>query len=284
MSKPDRELVIVGGVSGSGKTVALGALEDLGYYAVHNLPPKLLTAFAKTLDDSAHALAAVSFDTRRTFDHAELVAVRDGLEEHGWQLRILMLDAKDEALIRRFGETRRKHPLTETSHTLAEAISHERLRIQPLLQVGHIIDTTHLSAHNLRTWVRQWAQASGDKINLIFESFGFKYALPIDADLVFDARLLPNPHYETALAPLTGLDQPVRDFLALQPDVQTFEDDIKAFISKWLPVYERDNRASLTVAIGCTGGQHRSVYLVSRLAAHFAPHHAVLIRHRQLIA
>jgi UPF0042 nucleotide-binding protein len=282
MNRHTKTLVVVTGVSGSGKTVALGALEDAGYLTVNNLPFALFADFVKHLHNSKTKRAAISFENLANVDLTEFNKVGEQIDKKKWQLRILTLDAKDEALIRRFGETRRKHPLADENHTLAEAIASERTLISAIAELGHNIDTTHLSSHNLRTWVKQWAEVPKESLFLVFESFGFKYGAPIDADLLFDARLLPNPHYESGLTNKTGLEKPVIDFLKQYREVEEFEQHLKQFINHWLPLYERDNRASLTICIGCTGGQHRSVYLVSRLAAYFSGSHAVLVRHRQI--
>jgi RNase adapter protein RapZ len=282
-----RDVVLVAGVSGSGKSVALGALEDCNYFAVQNLPPSLLTPLLKELHTEGYPNVAVSFDMRLAGQFYVLpIAVRT-LAREGITARVLILEAKDDTLVRRFSETRRHHPLAEKlGLTLEEAVSHERDQLQPLIDVGTRVDTSGLSSHSLRTWIREWAQgphgSSGEGLTLIFESFGYKHGVPLDADLVFDARMLPNPHYETGLADRTGKDRMVENFLAPIPDVQRFIGDIEAYVRKWLASYRNDNRATLTVAIGCTGGQHRSVYVTEQLAKRFAPQVSVLTRHRQL--
>ncbi len=281
------EVILVAGVSGSGKSVALGALEDSNFFAVHNLPPALLAPLLRELSDAGYTRIAVSFDMRLSGQFYVLPLAVRALRSERVHARVLVLEAKEDTLIRRFSETRRHHPVADKlGITLAEAIRHERDQLQPLVDVATRIDTSALSSHALRTWVRAWADSgAGDsptKLSLIFESFGYKHGVPLDADLVFDARMLPNPHYETGLADRTGQDAAVQNFLAPIADVQRFVADVESFIRRWLEGYTQDNRATLTVAIGCTGGQHRSVYVVEQLAERFASHGLVLKRHRQL--
>ena len=205
------------------------------------------------------------------------------LRNQGLEPKFLFLDAKNEILLKRFSETRRAHPLARDGRSLAEAIGEERERLESLAGLGHHIDTSDLAAATLREWVRQFIEAEpGQGLTLMFQSFGFKHGLPLDADFVFDVRCLPNPHYHTELRPLTGLDEAVAEFLDDQPDVHRMRDDIRRFVSGWLPAFIRDNRSYLTVAIGCTGGQHRSVYLAEWLAREFAGRARVLVRHREL--
>jgi RNase adapter protein RapZ len=280
------DVVLVAGVSGSGKSVALGALEDSGYFAVQNLPPGLLTALLVEMRGAGFPHVAVSFDMRLAGQFYVLpIAVRT-LQSEGVRARILVLEAKEDTLIRRFSETRRHHPLAEQmGMTLSEAIRFEQEQLFPLVDVSTRVDTSGLSSHSLRTWIRDWSGAptgTAPSLGLVFESFGYKHGVPLDADLVFDARMLPNPHYETGLADRTGRDAEVESFLAPIPDVQRFIADVEAYVRKWLNSYRQDNRATLTVAIGCTGGQHRSVYVVEQLAKRFAPQVPVLTRHRQL--
>ncbi len=284
MSTPD--VVLVAGVSGSGKSVALGALEDSGYFAVQNLPPGLLTALLEEMHGAGFPRVAVSFDMRLSGQFYVLPLAVRALQKEGIRARILVLEAKDDTLIRRFSETRRHHPLAEQmGMTLAEAIRHEQEQLLPLVDVATRVDTSGLSSHALRTWIRDWADAqtgTAATLGLVFESFGYKHGVPLDADLVFDARMLPNPHYETGLADRTGKDMEVGNFLAPIPDVQRFIADVEAYVRKWLNAYRQDNRATLTVAIGCTGGQHRSVYVVEQLSKRFSAQVPVLTRHRQL--
>jgi len=212
------------------------------------------------------------------------------LRQRGIKTRFIFLDARDDVLIQRFSETRRRHPLADSTTTLAEAIAREREALATLAALGHHIDTSHLHPNALRSFVREFialdpvSPVQASQLTLLFESFGFKHGLPLDADLVFDVRCLPNPHYDPALRPLSGRDRPVADFLAAQPAVERMYHDIRRFIHDWLPDYLGDSRTYLTVAIGCTGGQHRSVYLAERLAQNFQTEAQVLVRHRALSA
>jgi RNase adapter protein RapZ len=286
-SAPIIDVILVAGVSGSGKSVALGALEDSEYFAVQNLPPAMLAALLKELTSAGYLKIAVSFDMRLANQFYVLpIAIRT-LRRESVVARVLVLETKQETLIRRFSETRRHHPLAEKLKvTLHEAIAHEQDQLLPLVDLATRVDTSGLSSHALRTWVREWASSTTNQaasgLTLVFESFGYKYGVPSDADLVFDARMLPNPHYETGLAERTGRDIAVQNFLGPIPDVQRFIADVEAFVRKWLNAYQQDNRATLTVAIGCTGGQHRSVYSVEQLAKRFSTQGRVLTRHRQL--
>ena len=226
---------------------------------------------------------AVAVDMRGGNSIAALPSQLRLLEANGITLRFIFLDARDDVLIQRFSETRRSHPLADADTTLAEAIARERDALESLASLGHHIDTSHLRPSALRQCVREFV-ALNDSASLIllFESFGFKHGIPLDADLVFDVRCLPNPYYDPVLRPLTGRDAEVIQFLAGQPEVERMRADIGNFIANWLPSYIRDNRAYLTVAIGCTGGQHRSVYLVEQLAKQFVGQAQVLVRHRTL--
>lgn len=277
------DLILISGLSGSGKTVALHMLEDSGYYCVDNLPSSLLHSLVRELRDEGYERVAVAVDIRGGYSLLQLPgAVRD-LQKAEMQPRFLFLDARDDILLKRFSETRRSHPLASTGRSLAESIAEERRRMEEIAALGHHIDTSDLKAGALREWVRQFARVDPERgLTLMFESFGFKHGLPLDADFVFDARCLPNPHYESELRPLTGKDAPVIDYLEAQPDVLAMRDDIQRFVATWLPAFVRDNRNYLTVAIGCTGGQHRSVYLAEWLARAFAGQARVLVRHRNL--
>lgn len=277
------DLILISGLSGSGKSVALRLLEDSGYYCVDNLPVPMLTRLAATLLEDGWKKMAVAIDARSGDGIAELPAQLEAVSKQGVPWRLLYLDARDDVLLKRFSETRRKHPLGAEGVTLIEAIRAERAQIEPVAQYGHRIDTSELKANTLRTWVKQFVDKEAQQgLTLLFQSFGFKNGLPQDADLVFDVRCLPNPHYEPALQPLTGRDQPVIEFLEAQPEVLDMRADIAKFVARWLPSYVADNRAYLTVGIGCTGGQHRSVYLVEWLAKQFAGQleTRVLVRHR----
>jgi len=278
------QVVLISGLSGSGKSIALNVLEDSGYYCVDNLPAPLLSDLVGHLRLEGHDLAAVAVDMRGGSSIAALPPQLRKLEVEGVTPRFVFLDARDDVLIQRFSETRRRHPLAGDDVTLEEAIAREREALEMLASLGHHIDTSNLRPNALRACVKEFAaldERSG--LVLLFESFGFKHGIPLDADLVFDVRCLPNPHYDPALRPLTGRDPDVIGFLEAQPEVARMEADLRRFIGDWLPAYIRDNRSYLTVGIGCTGGQHRSVYLAEKLAAHFRGSARVLVRHRSLI-
>jgi len=269
-------------VSGSGKSVALAALEDPGYYAVNNLPLPLLAETFAHLRNAGHDRVAVGLDAKTAPGLGELPEVLDTLRDAGCSVRFLFLDTRTETLVKRFSETRRRHPFSSQSRTLTEAIEYERKLLSPVRPLARVFDTSETSAASLRQWIKDFISVDPTKLTLLFESFGYKHGVPLDADLVFDVRCLPNPHYEPALQALTGRDPEVVEFLESLPEVERMYGDIFHFVSSWLPDYARDNRNYLTVAIGCTGGQHRSVYLVERLALFFAPRHQVQIRHREL--
>ena len=284
-------LVLISGMSGSGKSVTIRLLEDIGYYCVDNLPAPLLGQVCALLSEAGYAKLAVSIDARTALSLEGLPAVLDQLRAASHDVRVLFLTASTEALVQRFSETRRRHPLslregdagTDREPTLEESIEREREMLAPLQALAHEIDTSGLSASTLRQWVRSFVDLDRAGLMLAFESFAFKNGITVAADLVFDVRNLPNPHYEPGLRPLTGLDPPVADFLARIPLVNEMIDDIARFLEKWLPSYVEDNRQYLTVGIGCTGGQHRSPYVVERLAARFAGQgNVVLARHRNL--
>ena len=278
------EVVLISGLSGSGKSIALNVLEDAGYYCVDNLPAPLLSDLVGHLRLEGHDLAAVAVDMRGGSSIAALPPQLRKLESEGVTLRFVFLDARTDVLIQRFSETRRRHPLAGDDVTLEEAIAREREALEMLASLGHHIDTSGLRPNALRACIKDFAtldERSG--LTLLFESFGFKSGIPLDADLVFDVRCLPNPHYDPELRPLTGRDAAVIAFLVAQPEVARMEADIRRFIGDWLPAYIRDNRSYLTVGLGCTGGQHRSVYLAEKLAVHFRGSARVLVRHRSLI-
>jgi RNase adapter protein RapZ len=285
-------LVLITGMSGSGKSVALRLLEDIGYYCVDNLPPRFLAQVASYLADAGQEEVAVSVDARSELSLGELPQIIGHLRNAGHDLRVLFLTASTEALVHRYSETRRRHPLSGRlaiveqglEPTLVESIEAERELLAPLDKAGYVVDTSGLAPGTLREWVRQFAGSAPATLTLAFESFAFKNGVPAATDLLFDVRNLPNPFYEPTLRPLTGLDRPVIDFLARAPIVGQMIDDIDRFIDKWLPSYHADNRHYLTVAIGCTGGQHRSPYVVEQLAARFSARsrQRVLTRHRTL--
>jgi RNase adapter protein RapZ len=281
-------IILITGISGSGKSVALNALEDAGYYCVDNLPAGFLPELAAFLSRNGQARLAFAIDARSGASIGDLPAVmRELRAEH--QVSVLFLTASTSALIQRFSETRRRHPLSSSpddpgvgADSLADAIEHERELVAGLAELGHQIDTSNLRANALRAWVKKFVEHEHPGLLLMFESFGFKRGLPLDADLVFDVRTLPNPYYDHRLRPLTGLDRPVIEFLEAEPDVLEMIDDISAYLHKWLPRFRDDNRSYLTVAIGCTGGQHRSVYISETLGKHFAGEAQVLVRHREI--
>ena len=275
------QIVLISGLSGSGKSIALNVLEDAGYYVVDNLPAALLPQLVAHLRGAGWRRVAVAVDMRSGVSIAALPQQVEALRATVRDLRVIFLEARDDALIARFSETRRRHPLAIDDVTLEEAIQREREALESIAELGHRIDTSDLHPNTLRAWVKDFIQmASTEGMTLMFESFGFKYGIPLDADLVFDVRCLPNPHYDPRLRPLTGRDQPVIEFLENIPEVQRMAQDIRQFIANWLPAYLRDNRSYLTVAIGCTGGQHRSVYLAEWLAEHFRDQLEVIVRHR----
>ena len=277
------DLILISGLSGSGKSVALNLLEDAGYYCVDNLPVVMLTVLIRMLGEESIKKVAVGIDARSGDGIERLPGKLEILRDEGIRLNFLFLYANDETLLKRYSESRRRHPLATEGQTLEEAIRAERNLISPISDLGHRIDTSNLKANALREWVRQFIEAEpGQGLTLMFESFGFKHGLPLDADLVFDVRCLPNPHYDPQLRPLTGRDQPVVSFLEAEAEVCRMRDDIRRFVADWLPSYIRDNRNYLTVAIGCTGGQHRSVYIAEWLSREFASQARVLVRHRTL--
>jgi UPF0042 nucleotide-binding protein len=225
---------------------------------------------------------AIALDVKIAPGLADLPETLTRLRANGWTVHFLYLDAKTETLVKRFSETRRRHPFSSDDRTLTEAIDHERALLADVRPLGFAFDTSELSAAALRAWIKDFASVDASRLTLQLESFGFKHGVPLDADLVFDVRCLPNPHYEPALQALTGRDPPVVRFLEPLPEVERMYGDIHRFVSTWLPEYAKDNRNYLTVAIGCTGGRHRSVYLVERLAREFSSSYQVLTRHREL--
>ena len=275
------QLVLVSGLSGSGKSIALDVLEDAGFYCVDNLPATLLDGALGFLLDAGHERIAVSVDARSAALSSlpERVAALKG---RGIDVRLLFLEAGAGTLLKRFSETRRRHPLAGAGLTLGEAIERERMLLAGVADLGHRIDTSELQPKALRNWIRQVLGLAGSALTLLFESFAYKDGIPLDADWVIDARMLPNPHYEPGLRALTGRDAAVIEYLDRQELVQRLLEDVRAFLARWLPEVVRDNRSYLTVAIGCTGGRHRSVYLAERLAQSFGADWRVLVRHRGL--
>jgi UPF0042 nucleotide-binding protein len=293
-----REFILVTGISGSGKSVALHALEDAGFFCVDNLPPELLRDFLELERSRVDRRLAIAVDVRSAASLPHLVTVLEALRDEGQPIRGIFLDASTDALVRRFSETRRPHPLSdpggvdaaagpesaaaEGRRALIEAIELERELLAGLREVSTVIDTSQLRPAQLSGWVRALVSADESRLTLVFESFAFKHGVPLDADYVFDIRVLPNPHYVRELRPLTGRDDAVVAYLEAQPEVSEMLAQIEAFLERWLPAFVRDQRSYLTVAIGCTGGQHRSVYFAEALARHFDDRWVSLVRHREL--
>lgn len=281
-------VVLLTGISGSGKSVALRMLEDAGYICVDNLPVRFLSEFiANARNDPSMRRVAVAIDVRSPGELVELPAVIASLRALNTNLRAVFLDADDNTLLQRYSESRRRHPLTDRLRlankpaSLHDCIALERELLASMREEGHVIDTSDLTPGQLRAWMRDLIQTDRPPLVLTFESFAYKRGVPRDADLVFDVRCLPNPHYDRALRPLTGRDKPVADWLETFDSVAEMIDDIASFMRKWLPQYIQDTRSYLTVGIGCTGGQHRSVYVVEKLAERFADHQPLLVRHRR---
>jgi len=281
------EVVIITGMSGSGKSVALHALEDAQYYCVDNLPPELLTAFIDVERDHHVHKIGIAMDVRSAASLPLLPAQFASLRALGISIKLVFLDAKTDTLVHRFSETRRKHPLSnnddaDQQRALTDAIELERELLADLRDHAHVIDTSLIRSVQLQSYVKALLTTPSKQLTLVFESFGFKRGIPVDADFVFDVRMLPNPHYETGLRPLTGRDKPVADFLRQQPSVGHMRQHIIDFLTQWLPHMAQDHRSYVTVAIGCTGGQHRSVFLVEELTHHFASQWSTLKRHREM--
>lgn len=284
------EVILVTGISGSGKSVALHALEDAGYFCCDNLPPELLREFIKLEQGRFTYRVAVAVDVRTAASLPALVPMIDELRAEGVRIRPIFLEANTDTLVRRFSESRRPHPLTtlananDSARALMDAIELERGLLSELREVSTVVDTSQLRPALLRDWVRSLVGATESALTLVFQSFAFKRGVPMDADMVFDLRVLPNPYYIRELRPLNGRDAAVRAYLQQQPEVTDMLTHIQSFLTHWLPAYGNDLRSYLTVALGCTGGQHRSVYAVETLARHFKPQLATLVRHRELDA
>lgn len=276
------QLILLTGMSGSGKSIALNALEDLGYYCVDNLPAKLLPEIVDFLRGTVHAHVAISVDIRSVDTLPLLPQHVLVLRQSQIDVELVYLEAGSDTLVKRYSETRRRHPLSNDELTLTECIAREREILVDIAALAHRIDTSDLRPAQLRGWIRDFVTIERSGLTLLFQSFAFKNGLPLDADMVFDVRNLPNPFYELELRALNGRDQPVIDYLDAEASVQLMLSDIRGFLDNWLSSFVRDNRSYLTVSIGCTGGQHRSVYVVESLARHFAPQIRVLVRHREL--
>ena len=283
------KLLIISGRSGSGKSTALNMLEDHGYYCIDNLPASLLPALAQrvSVQSTELPLVAVSIDARNIpSDLTQVPEIIEQLKLKSLRTEIIYLDASSPTLIKRFSESRRKHPLTTEKIGLRQAINIETKLLEQIALLASLsIDTSSMSLHQLRDTIKTRVVERDDSgLALMFESFGYKYGVPIDADVVFDVRCLPNPYWEPDLRPLSGLDAPVQNWLSSQNTVESMYEDLCQYLLKWLPKFEENNRSYMTVAIGCTGGQHRSVYLSERLKRHFADKiKNVQVMHRELI-
>jgi UPF0042 nucleotide-binding protein len=276
------QVVLVSGLSGSGKSIASAVLEDAGYYCIDNLPLSLVEEVVLHLSRTSQNKIGIAVDARGGEDFAGFPILLNRLKAAGFDVRVIFLEAKTPTLVKRFSETRRKHPLTSDTVSLAEAIDLERDKLVEVMHYAHRIDTSDLAPSALCTWVKDLIEQDRSRITLLFESFGFKHGIPLDADMVFDVRCLPNPHYVPELRPLTGRDEAVRTYIEASPEAVRMLADIRGFVQSWLPCFIRDNRAYLTVAIGCTGGRHRSVFFVESLGAAFHDSEQVMVRHREL--
>ena len=282
-------VILVTGLSGSGKSIALHVLEDVGFYCIDNLPVSLFDALVRDITEhptAARAHTAIGIDARTPgADLDRLPSMIKRLRDHGVDCDIVFLDAEDSVLIQRFSETRRRHPLTDSGRSLESAIAVERSMLRPLLDLSKLkIDTTRTTVHELREIIRaRVAERSSGELSIMLQSFGFKHGVPRNADFVFDARCLPNPHWHPELRPLTGRDQPVADFLSSEPLVGSMLSQIGDFIVQWIPCFEKEGRSYLTIAVGCTGGQHRSVYLTEQLKGYLKSRgYGVMLCHREL--
>ena len=287
-AKKHTDLIVVTGMAGAGKSVVLKALEDAGYYCVDNLPPELMREFVALKSSHEVDRIAIAIDVRSSNSLACIPAHIAQLQKDGVRIKTFFLDASTDVLVRRFSETRRKHPLFSradelSAQGLAQAIEQERETLQDLrMSEGvHIIDTSQSRNAQLQTQIKQLLAQNADGLTIVLQSFGFKRGLPLDANFVFDVRMLPNPYYESELRALTGCDAPVAAFLAATPAVQSMQSDIGNFLLSWLPHMAYEHRSYVTVAIGCTGGQHRSVYLVERLYEKLSPTWPTIKRHRE---
>jgi len=291
-------IVIITGMSGSGKSVALHALEDIGYFCVDNLPPELLQDFVALEHKQQASHVAIATDARSGASLQLVTEQMQALRAQGHSVRAIFLDASTTTLVRRYSETRRKHPLAQTRsdqtnldgeelrRDLVQSIELEREMLLSIRAESHIVDTSAIRSVRLQAYIKELTRTSNTQMTLVFESFAFKRGVPVDADYVFDVRMLPNPHYEPALRDLTGRDAPVADFLSAQTEVQTMQQGITQFLQQWLEPMAQDQRSYVTVAIGCTGGQHRSVFLVEELTRVFSARKdapwVTLKRHREL--
>jgi UPF0042 nucleotide-binding protein len=286
---PLLDMVLITGMSGSGKSVALHALEDAGYYCVDNLPPELLLSFVALEKQHGASKVAIAMDVRSAVSLPQVPQQLGQMREQGVAVQSIFLDASTDTLVRRFSETPRQHPLShrdasDQQRALVDAINEERELLGELREHAHVIDTSMIRSSQLQGYVKALISSPAAQLTLVFQSFAFKRGVPVDADYVFDVRMLPNPHYESGLRHLTGKDSEVAAYLQAHAEVDDMFRHIEQFIAHWLQALVRDHRSYVTVAIGCTGGQHRSVYLVERLAQAFSANWVTLKRHRELDA
>lgn len=275
--------ILISGLSGSGKSVALKLLEDVGYYCVDNLPLEMLSDLVMYHAQRGNTEdLGISVDVRSGVDTQAIKAKIADLRAQGHDVELLFLEADEATLVRRFSETRRSHPLANLQLSLLESLQQERAWLFPLRDMAYCIDTSKMNAQQLRYVVQQWLKVEREGLMVIIESFGFKYGVPTNVDFVFDMRSLPNPYYDPELRPFNGQDKPIQDYLAAQPWVGEMIDDIEHFMSRWLPRMQMESRSYVTIGVGCTGGQHRSVYVVEQLVSRLRGSYTVLARHRQL--
>ena len=276
------EVIIISGLSGSGKSIALNALEDNDFYCIDNLPVTLLSNISQHLNHEHQDKVAISVDIR-SINIEKLPHVIKEIESLSIKTKLIYLESSTESIVRRFGDTRRRHPLANEKLSLADTIEKERVMLAPLAEIGYKIDTSNMSVNALKKTLNELIQLKEDNLALQFSSFGYKFGIPLDADFIFDVRCLPNPHYESDLKNLTGIDKPVADFFQNYKEVDKMYQDINHFVSEWLTAFKNDQRHSLHIAIGCTGGKHRSVYIANKLFTHFSnPKSQVIIRHRDI--
>jgi RNase adapter protein RapZ len=279
------KIIIISGRSGSGKSISLHLLEDLGYYCIDNLPATMIPTLVAHLKESYKKIA-IGIDARNLpHDLDNFHEIIDGFLKQSIDCRIIYLDAEDATLIKRFNETRRKHPLSNSKTSLAEAIHQEKVRLEPIAHLTDLmIDTSHYTIHQLRDVIKSRIHQHTHHLSLLIQSFGFKFGVPIDSDLVFDVRCLPNPYWHHELRPFTGKDDKIIEFLNASQETQVLFKDICEFLEKWIPTFEANNRSYMTISIGCTGGQHRSVYIAEQLVKRFNTlREGVQIRHRELL-
>jgi RNase adapter protein RapZ len=276
-------VVLITGISGSGKSVALHALEDAGFYCVDNLPPEMVPELLLRVKKDKRERVAIAVDVRSLASPSGIASIT-AIEKLTNDAQVLFLDASTQSLVQRFSETRRRHPLSteDGQRGLIQSIELERELLEPLKERADCIDTSHTSPSQLRAWIKQTVRARKTSVMVIFESFGFKRGLPLESDFVFDARMLPNPHYDMKLRPLSGRDNAVITFFGQHPQVADYVKDIGDLLHRWLPRFEADHRSYVAVAVGCTGGQHRSVFITEQLAARFKPQYDVVLRHRDV--